>query len=80
MKTESISCNNCGAALQDPETANFVTCSHCSSRLAIRRHESVVFTEKLEEIGDRQEEMLERLDRIEIQNRIAQIDRNWEQE
>lgn len=80
MKTESINCNHCGAALQVPESANFVTCNFCESQLAVRRTDSVVFTELLEEIGDRQTEILERLESMERSSRIADLDRQWERD
>lgn len=80
MQLEALSCNNCGASLSVPETANFVTCNHCSTRLAIRRTESTTFTEQLEQIESKQAEMLDSLKRLEQQNRLAEIDRAWERE
>lgn len=64
--------------LDIPNSANFVTCNHCSSNLAVKRNESVTFTEQIEKLGEQHTEMLSRLDRIEGQNCVAQIDRDWE--
>ena len=80
MQTESVTCNQCGAPLTVPEVANFVTCNHCESRLAIRRTDTVTFTEKLERRESNQSEMLSRLHRLERQNEVASIDRQWERE
>jgi hypothetical protein len=80
MKLEALSCNQCGGPLSAPETANFVTCNHCSTQLAIRRTESATFTEQLGEIQSNQKQMMERLAQIERQNRLAQIDRDWERD
>ena len=80
MELETLNCNNCGAPLQVPESANFVTCNHCHTRLAIRRTESTTFTEKLEAIGAKQEQLLEKITRLERQNEVAFIDRQWERE
>jgi len=73
MQLESLNCNNCGAPLEVAATSNFVTCNHCSTRLAVRRTESSAFTEQFEEVIDR-------LDRIERQHDLAELDRQWESE
>lgn len=80
MKLESLRCNHCGGPLKVPESANFVTCNHCNSQLAIRRTESSTFTEELGEIKSNQKQMMEQLALLERQNRLEQIDREWERE
>ncbi len=80
MELETLNCNHCGAPLSVPQAANFVTCNHCSTRLAIRRTASTTFTEQLERIESQQEQVLEKLSRLERDNRLAQIDRAWEHE
>jgi hypothetical protein len=80
MKLETLRCNHCGGPLSVPESANFVTCNHCNSQLAIRRTESTTFTEELGEIKENQKQMMEQLAEIERQNRLEQIDRDWERE
>lgn len=77
MDLETLCCNSCGAPLTVPGKTNFVTCNHCSTRLAIRRTESTTFTEQIEQIDAKQDEVLERLDRIEKQNQVADLDRDW---
>lgn len=80
MKLETLRCNHCGGPLEVPESANFVTCNHCNSQLAIRRTDSTTFTEELGEIKANQKQMMEQLAQIERQNRLEQIDREWERE
>ncbi len=80
MQLEELCCNNCGAPLSVPARTNFVTCNHCSTRLAVRRTESTTFTGQIERIDSKQNEMLHRLDRIEQQNSIADLDREWADE
>jgi LSD1 subclass zinc finger protein len=58
---EHLACNNCGAQLHVPAGANFVTCTHCNSQLAVRRDPTVTYTEKLDEIDKRTEQMAEDL-------------------
>ena len=59
MELETLSCNNCGAPLEVPPGANFVTCAHCGSRLAIKRTDNASYTEVLDQIGQRTERMSE---------------------
>jgi len=80
MQLETLSCNSCGGPLKVPASANYVTCNHCRRQLVIRRTESASFTEELGEIRSNQEEMMEKLNRLELQNQLAQIDREWERE
>ncbi len=80
MKLETLRCNHCGGPITVPESANFVTCNHCNSQLAIRRTDSSTFTEELGEIKSNQKQMMEQLAQIERQNRLEQIDRDWERE
>lgn len=80
MKLETLRCNHCGGPIEVPDSANFVTCNHCNSQLAIRRTDSTTFTEELGEIKSNQKQMMEQLAQIERQNRLEQIDREWERE
>jgi|GEM_PF-5347765 len=58
---EHLACNNCGAQLQVPAGANYVTCTHCNSQLVVRRDPTVTYTQKLDEIDKRTEQMAEDL-------------------
>ena len=80
MELTSISCGNCGAPLQVPPAARFVTCNHCRSQLAVKHSDTVTYTEKLEELDERTEELQEEVERLRYQSELARIDRDWERE
>lgn len=80
VKLEKLSCNSCGAPLEVPETAKFVTCNHCSTRLAVRRTETATFTEQLENLEAGQDQLRERLEKVELENQLAELERDWERE
>jgi hypothetical protein len=80
MELSSISCGNCGAPLQVPADARFVTCNHCRSQLAVKHTDSVTYTEILEELDERTERMEEELAQLRYQSDLHRIDRQWERE
>ena len=94
MKVESLACDNCGASLEVPEKANYVTCNYCSTQLRIHREESVTFSEVVEklkkrtakvekrtaEVEERTEEVEDQLALLKIERELDQIDRDWERE
>jgi len=80
MELESLTCNHCGAPLKVPESANFVTCNHCSTQLAIRRTDSVTFTQRLGEIAEKTDRLVEVVTQLARENKIASLDRRWELE
>ncbi len=80
MQLESLACNNCGAPLQVPTTANYVTCNHCSTQLAVRRETSISYTEKIDQIGERTNHLVQELAQVRYQRALDAIDRQWERE
>ena len=77
MQVQNLVCNACGAPLEVPESANFVTCNHCSSRLAIRRTESSTFTEQLEQLVETTDRLSNQIGELNAHNELATIDREW---
>jgi LSD1 subclass zinc finger protein len=77
MEMTKVSCNGCGAALQVPEGARFVTCRYCNASLEIKRTESAVYTETLERIDQRTAAMAEDLDAIRQGQEMERLDREW---
>ncbi len=73
MKLESITCNSCGAPLDVPEDANYVTCTHCNSRLAVHRTQSARFTEVIDDLR-------EQVAKLTQQNEVEALDREWQAE
>lgn len=78
IELQKLSCNSCGAPLEVLQSANFATCNHCSTQLAIRRTSTATFTEQLEGLATRQAELQERLRIAELDNQIARIDLEWQ--
>jgi DNA-directed RNA polymerase subunit RPC12/RpoP len=80
MELETLSCNNCGAPLQVPITANFVNCAYCGSRLAVKRTESAHYTEVLERLDrlDTRTESVEAAVRVlQLDKAIMELDDGW---
>jgi hypothetical protein len=80
MQLETLSCNNCGAPLAVPKSANFVCCNHCGTNLVVRRDSSVSYTEKVDEIHERTGSMVQQLADVRYQQELANIDRQWDLE
>ncbi len=87
MLYESVRCNECGAVLQVPPSARYVTCNHCNIPLEVHRTSVATYTEA--PIGPRPpareydpawQEMAARLEALERQNELARIDREWDME
>ncbi|MBI1902440.1 MAG: hypothetical protein HYS13_15165 [Planctomycetia bacterium] len=80
MRLESVCCNHCGAPLEVPADARFVTCRHCGSSLAIRRSESAVTTEVLQQMSEQMQEMSAEISRLRCQNELSELDRQWDRD
>lgn len=80
MELETITCNNCGAPLQVPAGAKFITCNHCQSNLAIHRNDSATYTEKIAQIEEHTQEMASDLAQLRYESELARVDREWERE
>ena len=74
----SVTCNHCGAPLDVPSGTRFVTCAHCGSRLEIHRTGNALYTEVLEAIDQRTQEIAQDVDLIRRQNEIERLDREWQ--
>ncbi len=77
METESLSCNNCGAPLEVPASANFVTCGYCRSRLAVRRTESAHYTELLERLEQYTGYLADRAEYLRLRDEVEMLDAEW---
>ena len=77
MELTPVTCNGCGAALQVPEGARFVTCRYCNASLEIKRTDSAIYTETLQRIDQRTAEMAEDLDAIRHEHELERLDREW---
>jgi DNA-directed RNA polymerase subunit RPC12/RpoP len=80
MQLESLSCNNCGAPVDVPQRANFITCAHCGSRLAVRRTETAHYTEVLDRLQAHAYRVDRDLQYLRTQNELLLLDQAWEEE
>ena len=74
---EELTCNSYGAPLEVLDSADFVTCNHCSTWPAVRRTDNITFTEQLDRLAKKTEELRERLDNLNCQNYLETFDREW---
>ena len=73
METISVSCNNCGAPLECPNSTKFITCKYCNSRLKIQESGGAIYSEVLEEVR----EISDDVETIKWQNELERVDREW---
>jgi hypothetical protein len=60
-----------------PVPRRFVTCAYCGAKLQIHRSSSAIYTEVLEAIDQRTQQMAADLDVIKRQNELEALDRQW---
>ena len=80
MPLETIACNNCGAPLEIPAGANFITCNFCHTSLAVHRGDSTSYTEIIAKVDDRTRKMAGELAQLRYNQELERIDREWEAE
>jgi DNA-directed RNA polymerase subunit RPC12/RpoP len=80
MDVQSLSCNNCGAPLEVSPNANYVTCSYCKARLAIKRNASTAYTEVLTQIGENTGQMAGDLRFMRLKQQLQILDEHWQEQ
>ena len=80
MKLISLNCNHCGAPLDVPEKANFVTCSFCEARLKVECTGTTWSTTVLEEIQQTTKSLAEDVARLKTQSDLQMLDQSWDRE
>jgi len=80
ISLESLLCNSCGAPLSVPPGANFVICNHCQTQLAVRRTPTVSYTEALQQVAQKTDQLTEQVRYLAWQNELNALDREWERE
>lgn len=80
MKLISLTCNHCGAPLDVPKSARFVTCSYCSARLAIHHTGTTYSTELIDEIKQTTETLVRDVEKLKGNSEIDRLDREWDRE
>ncbi len=77
MELTPVTCNHCGAALQVPDSARFVTCRYCNSQLEIKRTDSSITTEVLAHLEQTTAHMADNLSVIRRDSEVERLDREW---
>jgi len=83
MELTPVACSNCGAPLQIPPAAQYVTCQHCSTQLEVKRNDSVAWTVKqqqLESIDRRTEQLVDEVAHLRYHSELNHVHRAWERE
>ncbi len=87
MSLIPVACHSCGAPLEVPDEARFVTCRHCGIQLEVKHNDSAAWTEQIEAIEERTEAINERTEQLadqvahlQLQNAREDIDRQWDRE
>ena len=77
---ETLSCNNCGAVIELPDTTNYATCARCGAHLVVRRGETARYTEVLTDSDSVQHatDTEAELDRMRIAMAIMALDQEWQ--
>lgn len=84
-----LACDGCGADLELPEDAHFVTCRFCDASLEVRRTDSTAFT-RVREAVERVEQKTKKLSgemrslraenrALSLQDDLHQLEREWDQ-
>ncbi|MEZ6055706.1 MAG: hypothetical protein R3C01_03285 [Planctomycetaceae bacterium] len=80
MELESLTCNNCGGPLEVPSGVDHIRCNHCQSQLVVRRAASVTYTELIQQVADRTEQLTDHVVRLTYENELNRLDQEWEKE
>ncbi len=80
MQVEKIACNGCGAPLEVATTTQFATCRHCGAKLSIQRTDTATFTEILEQLTAKTDQLSEQVSNLTSYTELAVLDREWELE
>jgi hypothetical protein len=84
MSFETLNCNECGALIQVPTIARYVTCNQCGAHLIVQRTGAAAYTEATHQPAPpdppdpARREMSERLEHLESQNELYRLDSEWQ--
>lgn len=80
MNLIALNCRNCGAPLQVPGDLKHVTCMHCGTQLAVVHEGGAAYTEKIDALAERTEQIEDKLDVLHREQKLAALDRAWDKE
>lgn len=78
MKILSLNCNECGAPLDVPQKAKYVTCGFCDSRLAIQHSGNTYSTEVIEQLVQTTSAIQSDVEELKRRAAISDLDLDWE--
>ncbi len=77
VETISVNCNHCGAPLRVANRTRFATCTYCKSSLEIHVNGGAAYTEVLERIDARTEQIAQGVEELKLREKLVQLDREW---
>lgn len=77
LKLIPLNCRQCGAPLSVPEDVRHVTCLHCGTQLAVVHVGAAAYTEILKQLNRRTTEVEARVDSLQRQQLVNQLDQAW---
>lgn len=89
MQLVRLACDGCGADLELPGDARFVTCRFCDARLEVRHTDSAAFTRvrkaververKTEKLADEMQELRAENRVLRLEDELQQLEREWDE-
>ncbi len=80
MKLISLNCNHCGAPLDVPESAKFVTCSFCETQLKVERTASTYSTAAIDELKETTDSLSQDVAYLKLQNNLQALEHGWDRQ
>ena len=80
MKLISLNCNHCGAPLEVPESAKFVTCSFCETQLKVERTASTYSTAAIAELKETTDSLSQDVAYLKLQNSLQVLEHGWDRQ
>jgi len=77
VKLLSLNCNECGAPLEAPKQAKYLTCDYCEARLQVQHTGSAAYTKVIESIDDRTRQIAEDVKALRAFEQLERLDREW---
>jgi len=80
MSVVSLRCNSCGAPLEAPQDARYLTCGFCGAQLQVQHSGSAYYTQVLEQLASRTDQLAEDVADLKLQSELERVDREWQHE
>jgi DNA-directed RNA polymerase subunit RPC12/RpoP len=79
VETISVNCNHCGAPLRVAGGTRYASCTYCGAQLQVHVEGGAAYTEVLEKIDVRTQQIAQDVREIKQHELIEQLDREWAQ-